>query len=490
MQVNFISWCFLRQRFLALPKSFYSRAVRKKQAVRDQTIYDLSTDYVHKGKQAYAFGFSATGALGVERLMIDRDKSFTKFSGVSQPVKLSFDKTQQLLNVACGYGFTVYISKSSGATYNLYGCGINSDGQLGQHEGLVGKLASEQLICAIPSPHEIDLPLSVEEKKRLYPTLVACGRAHTVISMGLRDETTNSQPFLLTLGNNAFGQCGRQIVDNEVFRPQTSAISRVHLPANVESVKQICCGQDHSLLLSTEGVVYAAGLGSDGQTGLGFLDPVDKFTPVQGVLRNEVIDQIASRGDTVLALSRTGKLYAWGNNEYGQIWPAADVLQVPEPVELPTDECIVPKEAGEEYRNSKIGRILSIACAGSMCAIVNDLGQVFVWGFGCLGLGPVVNFTALPTLIPPGLFVPALPSTAKRLVSVTSGLHHFIARSSDGSLWAWGAPRGGLYCLGIGAQLANKADRQTYPVPINLAAEAVDVACGVDHTVVLARSLG
>ena len=31
---------------------------------------------------------------------------------------------------------------------------------------------------------------------------------------------------------------------------------------------QIVCGQDHTLLLSTDGKVYACGLGSDGQTGI------------------------------------------------------------------------------------------------------------------------------------------------------------------------------------------------------------------------------
>ncbi len=119
--------------------------------------------------------------------------------------------------------------------------------------------------------------------------------------------------------------------------------------------------------------------------------------------------------------------------------------------------------------------------------------QVLVWGFGCLGLGPRALQAASPTLIPPALFSPALPfSTDHRLVDLSPGLHHFIARSRSGLLWSWGAPRGGLAPLGLGRASAPKGsdvkDAQTYPVPLSLPAEATDVACGVDHTLVLAKS--
>lgn len=114
---------------------------------------------------------------------------------------------------------------------------------------------------------------------------------------------------------------------------------------------------------------------------------------------------------------------------------------------------------------------------------------MFVWGFGCLGLGPKVNHAPVPTLVPPGLFDNALPGSLHRLVSVTSGLHHFVVCDADGLLWAWGAPRGGLHCLGLGSGIAASTERQTYPLPLSIPAAVVDVACGVDHTILLAKSM-
>lgn len=46
------------------------------------------------------------------------------------------------------------------------------------------------------------------------------------------------------------------------------------------------CGQDHSLVLTDEGTVFAAGLGTDGQTGLGTVGCVDRFTRVNGAIEN------------------------------------------------------------------------------------------------------------------------------------------------------------------------------------------------------------
>lgn len=78
----------------------------------------------------------------------------------------------------------------------------------------------------------------------------------------------------------------------------------------------------------------------------------------------------------MLALTRCGRLFAWGNNEYGQIWTVNDNLQVSEPVELPLDQCAAPPEAGDHCGRVSIKRPSSIACAGSMCSLIDEEGYV------------------------------------------------------------------------------------------------------------------
>ncbi|CAH8463597.1 unnamed protein product [Heterobilharzia americana] len=430
-------------------------------------------------------GYRSTWEWGISRSLWSIKNSSLYWCIAPVRLKTLSEKGIHPIKAACGYGFTTYICESSYSDFCVYGCGINSDGQLGyQSTGIEGKLSSGDLVNVVPEPVKLDICLTNTEKKTYRPSHVACGRAHTIISYeNFKESTESTPPLIFSLGNNVFGQCGREMIAGEKYGQDTGVVTKIFVPPEIKSVKKIVCGQDHSMLLSSDGVVYSCGLGSDGQTGLGHYDPVDRFTPVKGALMNERVCLLSSRGDTVLALTESNKLYAWGNNEYGQIWPFDQNVQVAEPVHLNLDHCIVPTESNVSADSVHIGEVQSIACAGSMCCIVNKIGQVFVWGYGCIGLGPKVNFSPRPTLIPPGLFMPAVVDSPSRVNYISAGLHHFIVQNTDGLLWAWGAPRGGLYCLGLGTQVSKNADNQTYPMPLLLPIKSTRVACGVDHTV-------
>ncbi|XP_015225156.1 PREDICTED: Williams-Beuren syndrome chromosomal region 16 protein-like, partial [Cyprinodon variegatus] len=57
-----------------------------------------------------------------------------------------------------------------------------------------------------PSP--VALPLIQPQQTRVVQ--VSCGRAHSLI--------LTDQEGVFSMGNNAYGQCGRSIIDEEVYR--------------------------------------------------------------------------------------------------------------------------------------------------------------------------------------------------------------------------------------------------------------------------------
>jgi len=65
---------------------------------------------------------------------------------------------------------------------------------------------------------------------------VGAGRAHTVI--------VTDQGSVLTLGNNAYGQCGRAIVENENYSGNRVVNTIPHLDG--EKAKEVECGMDHT----------------------------------------------------------------------------------------------------------------------------------------------------------------------------------------------------------------------------------------------------
>ena len=68
---------------------------------------------------------------------------------------------------------------------------------------------------------------------------------------------------VFTLGNNALGQCGRSIIEGEVYEG-----SRIIHTIERTDVVKVVCGYDHTLMLTADGKVFSCGLGTDGQTGV------------------------------------------------------------------------------------------------------------------------------------------------------------------------------------------------------------------------------
>jgi alpha-tubulin suppressor-like RCC1 family protein len=79
---------------------------------------------------------------------------------------------------------------------------------------------------------------------------------------------------------------------------------------------------------------------------------------------------------------------------------------------------------------------------------LTDNGEVFVWGYGILGKGPVVTHAREPTQIPSTLFGRNEFQPDSRIIAVSAGIGQLAAVSNHGDLYMWGHNRRG--CLGLG----------------------------------------
>ncbi|TRZ04309.1 hypothetical protein DNTS_006594, partial [Danionella cerebrum] len=161
------------------------------------------------------------------------------------------------------------------------------------------------------TPSPVPLPLRNPQETRVLQ--VSCGRAHSLV-------LTDSEG-VFSFGNNAYGQCGRKIVEDEVY-------SGSHVFHNIEGFdSRVCCGQDHSLFLTEQGSVFSCGWGADGQTGLGHHNKAACPVPVGGDLTGVQVQQVATFGDCSLAVSKDGQLFGWGNSEYLQLASVTESTQ-------------------------------------------------------------------------------------------------------------------------------------------------------------------
>lgn len=422
--------------------------IHQRPTLKEEPVFQYVGKHRKPSHKVFVWGFSFTGALGIPSFVVPD-------SGRKKPRKYQLtpyrlETAEQITSAACGYGFTLMASSTKDAS-KVWGMGLNKDSQLGFQRSQHSRSVSYEYVLE-PSP--VALPLSRPLQSRVLQ--VACGRAHSLV---LTDEEG-----VFSMGNNAYGQCGRPIVEDEVY-------SGSHIIHKIEGfsskVVQVVCGQDHSLFLTDQGQVYACGWGADGQTGLGHHHV--RSSPVQlgGDLSGVEVVQISTYADCSLALSRDGELFGWGNSEYMQLAMATDTTQINTPRHLPLKDC---------------GRIQQAACGGSQVAVLNDRGEVYVWGYGILGKGPRLSESSVPEMIPPSLFGRSEFNPTAAVTRVKCGLNHFAAVTDRGELFVWGKNVRG--CLGIG-----KREDQYFPWRVTVPGQVVDVACGVDHMVALVKSL-
>lgn len=103
---------------------------------------------------------------------------------------------------------------------------------------------------------------------------------------------------------------------------------------------------DHALALKSDGTMYVWGHNQEGNVEFKDKLPVpSKPTKIEGLSN---IKQIEASGEHTIALTRTGKLYGWGNNADHQI-SSANTLHIVSPIAIPGIESVKKVAVGENF---------------------------------------------------------------------------------------------------------------------------------------------
>lgn len=191
---------------------------------------------------------------------------------------------------------------------------------------------------------------------------------------------------------------------------------KVALPAGVNSWKTVAAGHFHSLAIGSDGNIYAWGDNEYGQLGNG--STVDSDTLVKVALPAGVTaSEIACGYYHSLALGSDGNVYAWGENNNGQLGDGSTTnSDLPVKVDLPAGFTPVAVYAGWYYS----------------FALGTD-GTLYAWGGnlqGQLGLGNTTS-QSTPVEVP-------FPSGVTKWTAVYGGIYFTAMRGNDGNLYASG----------------------------------------------------
>lgn len=325
------------------------------------------------------------------------------------------------------------------STGQLFAFGSNRFGQSG------GGGASPN-----PSPQQISLPGT-----NAPVTRIAAGAEHAL--------ALTATGALYSGGSNQFGQLGRATNSGSEL---PNRLEQVALPGVDGPPVQAAGGEEQSLVLTSTGRLYSFGGNRFGQLGraanAGSETPNPIPAPVALPGASGPVVQVAAGARHSLALTSTGQLYSFGDNEFGQLGRAANAeTTTPNPtpaqVEIPGLD----------------GTVVAIAAGGEHSLALSSSGQIFAFGLNSEGqLGSFVNSGSERANATPARV--ALPGAGARPVAIAAGALHSLVVTAAGSLYAFGSNAEGQLgrAAGSGSEAANPV-AQVVELPFGETVDAV-----------------
>jgi alpha-tubulin suppressor-like RCC1 family protein len=195
---------------------------------------------------------------------------------------------------------------------------------------------------------------------------------------------------------------------------------RVRVP---RAVVALAAGGWSAYALQASGRVWAWGDDAWGQLGTaGGQAPRGTPRPVQGL--SDVVAVAAGVSDGY-ALRRDGTVWAWGEGVRGQL---GDSCSVSEPVAHPSPACQATSIPLEVHG---LRDVVAIAAGAFTAYALRGDGTVWAWGdntFGALGSRSARSIAGDPVRV----------SSLEHVVAITAGSYGGYALRGDGTVWAWG----------------------------------------------------
>jgi alpha-tubulin suppressor-like RCC1 family protein len=284
----------------------------------------------------------------------------------------------------------------------------------------------------------------------------------TSIAAGAEFSLALKGGAVMAWGNNGFGQLGNGTTTDSDVPLEVQGLN--------EEATAVAAGGYHALALLKSGKVMAWGRGAAGQLGNGATTTSDVPVEVQGL--SEEATAVAAGAEYSLALLKSGKVMAWGENEDGQLGNGA------------TTDSDVPAEV-----KGLSEEVTAISAAALHSVALLKTGKVMAWGHngaGELGQGPGTG----PETCGSGLGMtpcstkPLEVSGLSGVSAISAGGANNLALLSNGHVMAWGRNDDGELGDGTsaGPEVCRNGICSAKPVEVHGLADVKGIASGGDSS--------
>ena len=265
------------------------------------------------------------------------------------------------------------------------------------------------------------------------------------VSCGYSTSAIKNDGTLWAWGLNNFGQLGNGATSGQISPIQIGLL-------NSWIITKV--GAYHTIAIQNNNTLWSWGTNGNGQLGLN-TSTAAYSSPVQvGTLS---VWTVGSAGyDYTLAIQSNGTLWAWGNNNLGQLGTSNTVVYS-SPVQI-----------------GNLSTWLQVSCGYRSTAAIKTNGTLWSWGSNSWGqLG--VN-TSTGSIVVSPVQIGNLSTWSQ----VAGGWYHMAAVQNNGTLWSWGRNNQGQ----IGN---NTSTNYSSPVQVGILNNWNSVACGYQYTASLQK---
>lgn len=267
-----------------------------------------------------------------------------------------------------------------------------------------------------------------------------------IASKGHHTLALQSDSTVWAWGSNLVGQLGNG----------TTTTPGINVPVlcSITSIVAIGAGEDHSLVVKSDGSVWAWGKNSGGQLGNATL--TNSTLPVQVIGVTGII-AVAGGPSNSLGLKNDGTVWAWGIQ--GPL--RGDSITV-----INNSVYVAPVQVHGAGNVGFLTNITAIAVGYHSCFALKNDGTVWAWGSNSSGeLGNGENQYSTK-------WTPTQIATLSGIVAIAAGENNIIALKSDGTVWIWGL-------------LWNNSSIELLPVQVSSLSAITEISAGYNNYYVL-----
>ena len=371
---------------------------------------------------------------------------------------------------------------------NVYTVGLNDYGQLGLKDTITRskfeKIGELEISCepariTLNVGESKDISLALSSSFNLKNNKQASGEVNKTIE----NETIASLAGNTVTGN-AIGKTMLNATYEGIIGTLNTQIQKFNknvevevLPKDGKVTPKVEAGDGFTVELKADGTVWSHGQNQYGQLGVGdtksYNEP-QKVKIIKNTIKNEdgskteiedTIKDISVGNYHVLALSETGKVYAWGYGEKGQLGTGSGYSN---------EEPVVVKDI---YRK-QLQDIVKVEAGENVSFAITSKGKVYAWGNGYSSRAQLldlpenaVDITSKYVLTGDGKVYnistkEQLPIVGK-IVDLDEGTNHTVMLTNDGKAYAIGDNTYGQLSNG------NNVPSETTPVAVRKNSENI-----------------